>query len=79
MGQKANEPSMQSPRGEWAGCTSSGWLQLEREKVEDGFEALVAELSARFINLPANQLDDGIEEAQRQICEQLHLDRSALF
>jgi PAS domain S-box-containing protein len=81
MAQKRNEPSIQSPRGEWPARTSSGWLLLEREKVEDGFgfEALVAELSARFINLTANQLDDGIEEAQRQICEHFHLDRSALF
>src|SRR5262245_28930195 len=43
------------------------------------FEALMAELSARFINLPADKLDKEIEEAQKVICESVELDRSALF
>ena len=43
------------------------------------FEALMAELSARFIHLPGNELDGAIEDAQRRLCEALGLDRSALF
>jgi PAS domain S-box-containing protein len=43
------------------------------------FEALMAELSARFINVPGDKLDGGIEDAQKVICESLELDRSALF
>jgi PAS domain S-box-containing protein len=44
-----------------------------------GIERLLAELSARFINLPTDQLDNAIEEAQRLMCESLALDRCALF
>jgi len=43
------------------------------------FESLVADLSARFVNLPADQVDAEIEAAQRQIVEALGLDRSTLF
>ena len=43
------------------------------------FEALVAELSVRFINLPADQVDDEIVDAQRRVCEYLGLDLAALW
>ena len=43
------------------------------------FETLLAELSARFINLPVDQIDSEIKEAQRRICEFLDLDRSTLW
>jgi len=43
------------------------------------FESLVADVSARFVNLPADQVDAEIEAAQRQIVEALGLDRSTLF
>jgi PAS domain S-box-containing protein len=43
------------------------------------FESLLSEISARFINLPADQIDSEIESAQRRICELLDLDRSTLF
>ena len=43
------------------------------------FETFLLELSSRFINLPADQVDKAIEEAQRRICERLDLDRSSLF
>lgn len=33
------------------------------------FESLVADVSARFVNLPADQVDSEIEAAQRQIVE----------
>jgi PAS domain S-box-containing protein len=38
------------------------------------FETLVSEISGRFINLPADQVDDAIEDAQRHICAFLDLD-----
>ncbi len=43
------------------------------------FEALLADLSAHFINLPAEQVDDCIVDAQRQICECLGFDVSTLW
>ena len=43
------------------------------------FETLLAEISARFVNLPVDQIDGAIEDAQRRICELLDLDRSVLW
>ena len=43
------------------------------------FETLLAEISVRFVNLPADQIDGEIKETQRRICELLNLDRSALW
>lgn len=43
------------------------------------FEALLANLSARFINLPADQVDGAIEAAQRQVCECLAFDVCSLW
>jgi formate hydrogenlyase transcriptional activator len=43
------------------------------------FETLLADLSARFVNLPADQIDGEIEDAQRRICECLGLDLSSLW
>jgi PAS domain S-box-containing protein len=43
------------------------------------FETLLADLSARFVNLPAEQVDGEIQNAQRRICECLDLDRSTLW
>ncbi len=43
------------------------------------FEALLVEISARFVNLPTDQIDGEIEDAQRRICECLGLDLSALW
>ena len=43
------------------------------------FETLLAEISARFINLAADQIDAEIEDAQRRICELLDIDRSSLW
>jgi formate hydrogenlyase transcriptional activator len=43
------------------------------------FETLLTEISASFINLPAGQIDGGIEEAQRRVCECLGLDLSSLW
>ena len=43
------------------------------------FETLLAETSARFINLPADQIDGEIEDTQRRMCELLEIDRSSLW
>ena len=43
------------------------------------FETLLANMSARFINLPADLIDSEIEDAERRICEFLNLDLSALW
>ena len=43
------------------------------------FEALLADLSARFVHVPADQVDGLIEDAQRRIGQALGLDRSTLL
>ena len=51
--------------------------QESRERLE--FETLIADLSSRFINLPAGDVDREIEDAQRRVCEVLGIDLSALW
>jgi formate hydrogenlyase transcriptional activator len=43
------------------------------------FEALLADLSARFVHVPVDQVDRMIEEAQRRVVQALGLDRSTLL
>jgi formate hydrogenlyase transcriptional activator len=43
------------------------------------FETLLADISARFVNLPADQIDNEIEEAQRNVCQCLGMDLSSLW
>ncbi|HBI15151.1 MAG TPA: hypothetical protein DDY20_06500 [Desulfobulbaceae bacterium] len=43
------------------------------------FETLLADISTRFISLPADQIDSGIEDAQRRVCECLGVDLSSLW
>ena len=43
------------------------------------FEILLTDISAGFVNLPAHKVDSIIEESQRQICECLSLELSALW
>ena len=43
------------------------------------FEKLLTDISARFVNLPAKQIDGAIEDAQRSICECLGVDLSSLW
>lgn len=43
------------------------------------FETLIADLSARFVNVPADRVDREIEDAQRAICECLRLEHSSLW
>ncbi len=56
-------------------------LLINRAKRREGeaVAARVAELSSRFINLPAGTVDQEIEEAQRGVCESMGLDLSALW
>ena len=51
-------------------------LELEEQL---RFETLLVKISGRFVNMPADQVDDEIEDAQRQVCECLGLDLSALW
>jgi len=43
------------------------------------FETLLANMSARFVNQPADRIDSEIEDTQRRICELLDIDRSTLW
>jgi formate hydrogenlyase transcriptional activator len=54
-----------------------GTEQALKERLK--FETLLAELSAHFVNLPADLIDSEIGDAQRRICEHLGLDRSSLW
>jgi formate hydrogenlyase transcriptional activator len=55
--------------------------QRSAERLESRleFETLISDLSSRFINLPAGEVDSAIEDAQRRICEFLDVDRSVLW
>jgi PAS domain S-box-containing protein len=52
-----------------------------RELVTDAraFEAMLFDISSKFVNLPGSEVDREIEEAQRRICECLGLDLSGLW
>jgi formate hydrogenlyase transcriptional activator len=52
-----------------------------QEALEDRlrFETLLTDISARFVNLPANWIDGEIVDAQRRVCECLGLELSALW
>lgn len=50
--------------------------QLKRRLM---FETLLSEISAGFINLPAERIDGVIQDTQRRVCQQLGLDFSALW
>jgi PAS domain S-box-containing protein len=43
------------------------------------FENLLLDLSIKFINLPSDEVDHQVEEAQRRICECINVDLSALW
>jgi formate hydrogenlyase transcriptional activator len=57
--------------------TESGWGRTLEGKLE--FERVVADLSARFINLPVDRVDDEVRDALRRIGEALDLDRCTFF
>ena len=43
------------------------------------FQTLLSEVSAGFINLPSEQIDEGILDSQRRVCEFSGVDLSALW
>jgi formate hydrogenlyase transcriptional activator len=55
-------------------CTSKSIVEGQLE-----FERLVAELSASFINLPADRVDGAMRDALRRLGEALDLDRCTFF
>jgi len=52
-----------------------------RPELEDRlrFERLIADLSSKFINLPAGEVDREIEDAQRRVCEFLGMELCVLW
>lgn len=59
-------------------------MQSEADRQEEleerlAFETLLADLSLRFVNLPADQVDRVVEDSQGRICESLGLDLSTLW
>ncbi len=55
--------------------------EQQRRALEEqlDFERLVAELSARFINLPADRVDAAVVEAFGRVCSALDLDRATFY
>ena len=54
--------------------------EAERQLAEQlRLQTLLAELSARFVHLPASQIESEIQDAQRHICAGLALERSTLW
>ena len=53
-------------------------LQIELEE-RLRFETLVADISAKFVNVPADRVDSEIQDAQRRICECLNIEHSSLW
>jgi PAS domain S-box-containing protein len=56
-------------------------LKYREEEIQEQlrFESLVADISSRFVNLPAEQLDSQIVNAQKSICNSLGIDLSSLW
>ena len=52
---------------------------MEQAESRLEFETLISDLSSRFINVPPDDVDSEIEEAQRRVCEVLRVDLSALW
>jgi PAS domain S-box-containing protein len=51
----------------------------DRPEIRLEFETLIADLSSRFINVPSGEVNRGIEDTQRRVCEALGVDLSALW
>jgi len=55
-------------------------LRTEREQSEGiRFERLITSLVSEFMNLPADELDDGVQRALENIARSVDCDRAALF
>lgn len=80
-GGKGRGGESQEPANDWQRPRmSAARLGLHGELLESQrFEALLIDLSTRFVNVPADQVDREIEDAQRRVCECLQLDASMLW
>jgi PAS domain S-box-containing protein len=60
---------------------ADGLKHFWRDPIEEdlSFEELLAEISARLVSLPADQVDHGIEEALRLICNSAGIDESTIY
>jgi PAS domain S-box-containing protein len=63
------------PRGE----RKSEGVDLQEEFDALSFEDLLLDLSIKFINLPSDDVDQQVEEAQRRVCDCIDVDLSALW
>ena len=50
-----------------------------RRREAEAEAVLIADISSKFVNLPPNEIDREITDAQRRICELLGLDEAALW
>jgi PAS domain S-box-containing protein len=66
---------MLGPRGE----AESECVDLREEFDAQVFENLLLDLSIKFINLPSDEVDQQVEEAQRRVCDCIDVDLSALW
>jgi nitrogen fixation negative regulator NifL len=57
-----------------------GLLVFRAKRLQEEAEAaLIADISSKFVNLPASQVDREIEDALRRVCESLNIDRAVLW
>jgi hypothetical protein len=73
------EEGLKTPQADQARANKQPVGPEENLKARLRFERLLSEISARFINLPADRIDSEIEEAQRHICKLLDIERSTLL
>jgi PAS domain S-box-containing protein len=55
------------------------WFNRSKRKQGEAEATLLAEISSKFVNLPPNEVDHEIIQAQRRICQFLDLDLSVLW
>ena len=82
---KKSTESMQTQLDERLSLTADSVDVTERKQVEQAlenrlrFERLLSDLSARFVNIPADQVDSEIDYGLRQILEFFQVDRAGLM
>jgi len=74
---RCNNPTLFYINGDGLKQTKADFIRELKERLR--FEKLLVEISARFVNLPTDKIDDEIEDAQCRICECLGIDLSALW
>jgi nitrogen fixation negative regulator NifL len=50
-----------------------------KRRQQEAEAALIADISSKFVNLPACEVDHEIEDALRRVCESLNIDRAVLW